>query len=62
MPPLKFMCPISGNAVDTGIDIDAASFASLPRDSTELSCSYCGEPHVLAGVSAWLGELQPEYE
>jgi hypothetical protein len=62
MPPLKFMCPISGNEADTGIDMDAASFASLPRDSTELSCPHCSKSHVLAGVSAWLAELQPEYE
>jgi hypothetical protein len=62
MPPLKFMCPITGNEVDTGIDLDAASLASLPRDRTELSCPHCNKPHILAGISAWLGELQPEYE
>ena len=62
MAALNFMCPATGNVVDTGIDMDAASFASLPRDRTELSCPHCQKPHVLAGVSAWLGELQPEYE
>jgi len=56
------MCPISGNEVDTGIDMDAASFASLPRDRTELSCANCNKSHILAGISAWLGKLQPEYE
>jgi hypothetical protein len=48
--------------VDAEVDMDAASFAGLPRDKTELSCPHCNKPHVLAGVSAWLGELQPEYE
>ena len=62
MPTLSFMCPVTGKVVDTGINLDAASFASLPRDSTELSCPHCNKPHLLAGVSAWLGELQPEYE
>ena len=62
MAALNFMCPATGNVVDRGIDMDAASFASLPRDRTELSCPHCQKPHVLAGVSAWLGELQPEYE
>ena len=62
MAALNFMCPATGNVIDTGIDMDAASFASLPRDRTELSCPHCEKPHVLAGVSAWLGQLQPEYE
>ena len=62
MPTLSFMCPVTGKVVDTGINLDAASFARLPRDSTELGCPPCNKPHLLAGVSAWLGELQPEYE
>jgi len=57
MKPLTFLCPRTGNLVDAGIDIGAKSFASLIRDTTELSCPHCPEPHVLAGVSAWLGEL-----
>ena len=57
MKPLTFLCPRTGNEVDAGIDLDAKSFASLIRDITELSCPHCPEPHVLAGVSAWLGEL-----
>jgi hypothetical protein len=49
---------MTGNEVDTGLDLDAQSFAGLPRDTTELSCPHCDAPHVLAGVSAWLGELR----
>ena len=62
MAVLNFMCPVTGKVVDTGIDVDAASFASLPRDRTELSCPHCNKLHILAGISAWLGELQPECE
>jgi hypothetical protein len=62
MAVLKFMCPVTGHHVDTALELDAQSFASLPRDSTELACPHCEQPHILAGVSAWLGELQPEYE
>jgi len=40
MPPLKFVCPVSGNTVETDIDIDEEGFAALERD-TELSCPYC---------------------
>jgi hypothetical protein len=60
MATLYFMCPTTGNVVDTSIDLDPASFAILPRDRTELSCPHCNKSHILAGVSAWLGELQPE--
>jgi hypothetical protein len=53
-----FMCPTTGDIVDTRIDLDPASFASLPRDRSALSCLHCNKSHVLAGVSAWLGELE----
>ena len=62
MAALKFMCPVTGRHVDTGLELDAQSFANLSRESTELVCPHCDQPHILAGVSAWLGELQPEYE
>lgn len=62
MPPLKFICPRTGKEVDTGIDLDVETFAALPRETAELDCPHCDKPHVLAGVSAWLGELQPDHE
>ncbi len=62
MAVLKFLCPTSGNEVDTGLDLDARTFAGLLRDHTKLSCPHCPNPHLLATVQAWLGELQPEYE
>jgi hypothetical protein len=62
MAALKFMCPVTGRHVDTGLELNAQSFANLSRESTELVCPHCDQPHILAGVSAWLGELQPEYE
>ena len=59
MPPLKFICPATGNEVDPGIDLDVQSFAALPRNITPFGCPHCAEPHLLAHVQAWLGELQP---
>ena len=59
MAVLNFMCPVTGRRVDTGLELDPKSFASLPRDSTELACPACEQLHILAGVSAWLGELEP---
>jgi len=62
MPPLKFICPATGNEIDTGIDLDAQIFAALPRDITPFDCPHCDDPHLLAGVQAWLGELQLDHE
>ena len=62
MAALKFLCPETGNVVDTEIDLDATSFARLPSEDTRLACPHCEQPHILAGVYAWLGQLQPEYE
>ena len=33
MSVLKFVCPGTGNVVDTGMELDAQSFAHLPRTS-----------------------------
>ena len=57
MPVLEFVCPATGYLVDTDIDLDAQSFAGLPRDITALSCPHCEQWHLLAHVSAWLGSL-----
>ena len=61
MPPLKFICPNTGNEVDAGVDLDEETFANL-HDDTELACPQCSDTHRLSGVQAWLGELQPEFE
>jgi len=62
MSTLKFVCPATDNEVDTGIDLNAESFADLPRETTTLNCPHCEKPHVLARVQAWLGDIEPEHE
>jgi hypothetical protein len=62
MPLLRFVCPSTGQMVDTDIDLDAESFATLPRDATTLTCPYCSQPHLLAGVQAWLGDIESDRE
>jgi hypothetical protein len=52
--PLKFICPVNGKQVDTDIDLDEDSFASL-HDPTELGCPHCTDPHRLDNVQSWLG-------
>jgi hypothetical protein len=62
MPVLRFVCPATGQLVDTDMDLDAESFAALPRDATTLTCPFCNQPHLLAGVQAWLGDIEPDHE
>ena len=62
MPPLRFLCPTTGHLVDTDIDLDVESFAALPSDVTTLTCPHCSQPHLLAGVQAWLGDIEPDHE
>ena len=52
--------PATGSEVDAGIDLDVQSFAALPRNITPFSRPHCDEPHLLAGVQAWLGELRAD--
>jgi hypothetical protein len=59
MSVLKFVCPGTDNAVDTGIDLDAKSFAHLPRYIATLSCHHCEQPHLLAMSKRGLATLIP---
>ena len=62
MSVLKFVCPGTGNVVDTGMELDAQSFAHLPRNIATLRCPHCEQPHLLAHVQAWLGNIDSECE
>ena len=48
MSVLKFVCPGTGNVVDTGMELDAQSFSHLPRNIATLGCPHCEQPHLLA--------------
>ena len=58
MPPLRFICPATGNEVDTDIDLDGRSFAALPRHITRFGCLHPTSPHLLAGMHASLGDFR----
>jgi hypothetical protein len=55
MALLKFNCPTTGREVDTGVDLDAQTFAALPRTITTLTCPHCEKPHLLAHVQGLAG-------
>jgi hypothetical protein len=63
MASLRFICSATGNEVDTGIDVDAPELRGpCTRDTTSFSCPHCDEPHLLAAVQAWLGDVESEHE
>src|SRR4249920_834655 len=61
MPLLRFVCPSTGQMVDTDIDLDAESFATLLRDATTLTCPHCSSAAPLGRRSsvAWRHRVRP---
>ena len=57
MGTLRFVCPISGCEVDTGIEVDPLSFRSLRAE--QLGCPECLEIHQLSSISVWIAERSP---
>jgi hypothetical protein len=52
-------CPVSGQAIDTGIDIDEASFAKLPNVLGQAFCIHCGTEHGWTKEQAWMADGIP---
>jgi hypothetical protein len=52
-------CPISGQPIDTGIDIDEASFARLPSVLGQAFCTHCGTEHDWTKEQAWMADGAP---
>jgi hypothetical protein len=60
MGTLCFVCPATGREVDTGIELDPVSFASLRGE--QLGCPDCLGVHQIAGMKAWVREEQPRFD
>ena len=45
MPKIFTQCPVTGQPIDTGIEIDEASFALLPDFVGKIFCSHCDTEH-----------------
>jgi hypothetical protein len=52
MGTLCFICPMSGREVDTGIELDLGSFASLRTE--QLGCPDCLGVHRISEIKAWV--------
>jgi hypothetical protein len=49
-------CLVSGQPIDTGIEIDEASFERLPTFIGKVFCSHCGTEHGWTKEQAWLAD------
>ena len=38
-------CPVTGQRIDTGIEVDEASFAALPEFAGKIFCPHCNAEH-----------------
>ena len=45
MAKILINCPVSGQPIDTGVEIDEASFSSLPTFVGKAFCTHCGTEH-----------------
>jgi len=45
MPKVFTSCLVTGQPIETGIDIDEASFARLPDFAGKIFCPHCGTGH-----------------
>ena len=49
-------CPMTGQPIDTGIEIDEASFARLPSFIGKIFCPHCQQEHGWTKDKAWVSD------
>ncbi len=54
MSKILTACPVTGQPIDTGVEIDEASFARLPDFVGAVFCSHCGTKHEWSKEKAWV--------
>jgi hypothetical protein len=56
MSKILTACPVTGHPIDTGVEIDEASFARLPTFVGTVFCSHCGTKHEWSREKAWVAD------
>jgi hypothetical protein len=54
VPKIFTTCLVTGQPIDTGIEIDEASFARLPIFLGKVFCGHCGTEHDWTKEKAWI--------
>jgi hypothetical protein len=52
-------CPATGQPIDTGIEIDEASFGRLPSFIGKIFCPHCQTEHGWTKDKAWVADHKP---
>ena len=60
MSLVMIRCPISGEPVSTGIEVEPVVLRKLPNIRARMFCPTCGQEHIWALSAAWLAEEPPE--
>jgi hypothetical protein len=53
-------CPVTGQPIDTGVEIDEASFVRLPSFVGRVFCPHCKTEHEWSKDSAWVADRKPQ--
>ena len=54
MSSVMVLCPKTGRAVSTAIEVESSVFHKLPKVAARMHCPACGEEHVWSTDSAWV--------
>jgi len=54
MAKIFITCPVGGQPIDTGVEVDEASFARLPAVIGKAFCAHCGIEHGWTKDQAWI--------
>lgn len=52
-------CPVTGQPIDTGIEVDDVSFVRLPNFASKIFCPHCKEEHDWTKAKAWVADRMP---
>ena len=52
MPRIFTPCDVTGKLIDTGIEIERASFAMIPAFVGKIACPHCGGEHEWSKATA----------
>jgi hypothetical protein len=56
MAAVRTKCPVTGRAIDTGIETDKVSFGRFPHFVGRVFCPHCQSEHGWSRDTAWVAE------
>ena len=59
MPDILICCPLTREAVPTGLDTETVVLASLPSVDLPFQCPACGRSHYWKPADAWAKGASP---